>query len=145
VSPAPAAARSPRPAAEAAGQAAGQAPYVTVAYELVAYDDASTDGTLVRLREAQPRNPRLQVAGFRRNGGSGTVRRIGTQQARGQVVVWTGYLAQTPGGGVFPRICPGGRGFGHLQRSTEAARWYIPSLSVELVGISAHAVTQWTR
>jgi glycosyltransferase involved in cell wall biosynthesis len=58
-------------------------------YELVAYDDASTDGTLARLREAEARYPRLRVVAFRRNGGSGTVRRIGTQQARGQVVVWT--------------------------------------------------------
>ena len=116
VSPAPATV-PPRPAAEAEGQADGaQAPYVTVVlpchneeghvvaevaricealdasefgYELVAYDDASTDGTLARLREAQARYPRLRVVGFRRNGGSGTVRRIGTQQARGQVVVWT--------------------------------------------------------
>jgi hypothetical protein len=44
---------------------------------------------LARLREAQARYPRLRVVGFPRNGGSGTVRRIGTQQARGQVVVWT--------------------------------------------------------
>ena len=117
VSPAPAATASALPAVEAAGQSAGgQAPYVTVVlpchneeghvvaevaricealdasdfdYELVAYDDASTDETLDRLREAQARYPRLRVVGFRRNGGSGTVRRIGTQQARGQVVVWT--------------------------------------------------------
>ncbi len=58
-------------------------------YELVAYDDASTDGTLQALREAAPRFPHLKIVHFRRNGGSGTVRRIGTQQARGQIVVWT--------------------------------------------------------
>jgi glycosyltransferase involved in cell wall biosynthesis len=58
-------------------------------YELVAYDDASTDGTLDRLREAAPRFPRLRIVHFRRNGGSGTVRRIGTHQARGEIVVWT--------------------------------------------------------
>jgi glycosyltransferase involved in cell wall biosynthesis len=58
-------------------------------YELVAYDDASTDETLARLREAEAQYPRLRVVAFRRNGGSGTVRRIGTQQARGQIVVWT--------------------------------------------------------
>jgi glycosyltransferase involved in cell wall biosynthesis len=58
-------------------------------YELVAYDDASTDGTLGRLQEATPRFPHLRVVHFHRNGGSGTVRRIGTQQARGQIVVWT--------------------------------------------------------
>ncbi len=58
-------------------------------YELLAYDDASTDGTLARLYEAAPRFPHLQVVHFHRNGGSGTVRRIGTQQARGEIVVWT--------------------------------------------------------
>ena len=58
-------------------------------YELVAYDDASTDGTLHRLQEAAPDFPHLRVVHFHRNGGSGTVRRIGTQQARGEIVVWT--------------------------------------------------------
>jgi glycosyltransferase involved in cell wall biosynthesis len=58
-------------------------------YELLAYDDASTDETLARLHEAAPRFPRLQVVSFHRNGGSGTVRRIGTQNARGEIVVWT--------------------------------------------------------
>jgi glycosyltransferase involved in cell wall biosynthesis len=58
-------------------------------YELVAYDDASTDGTLARLQEAAPRFPNLRVVHFGRNGGSGTIRRIGTHQARGDIVVWT--------------------------------------------------------
>jgi glycosyltransferase involved in cell wall biosynthesis len=58
-------------------------------YELVAYDDASTDGTLARLQEAAPRFPHLRVVSFRRNGGAGTIRRIGTYQARGEIVVWT--------------------------------------------------------
>jgi glycosyltransferase involved in cell wall biosynthesis len=58
-------------------------------YELVAYDDASTDQTLARLREAAPGFPHLRIVHFDRNGGSGTVRRIGTQQARGEIVVWT--------------------------------------------------------
>ena len=58
-------------------------------YELVAYDDASTDETLSRLREVAPQFPNLQVVHFDRNGGSGTVRRIGTQRARGEIVVWT--------------------------------------------------------
>ncbi len=58
-------------------------------YELVAYDDASADGTLARLREAAPRFPHLQIVHFDRNGGAGTVRRVGTQRARGEVVVWT--------------------------------------------------------
>jgi polyisoprenyl-phosphate glycosyltransferase len=58
-------------------------------YELVAYDDASTDDTLARLHEAAALFPQLRVVHFRRNGGSGTVRRIGTQEAHGQIVVWT--------------------------------------------------------
>jgi glycosyltransferase involved in cell wall biosynthesis len=58
-------------------------------YELIAYDDASTDDTLARLHEAAPRFPHMKIVHFHRNGGSGTVRRIGTQQARGQIVVWT--------------------------------------------------------
>jgi polyisoprenyl-phosphate glycosyltransferase len=58
-------------------------------YELVAYDDASTDGTLARLQAVAPEFPNLRIVHFRRNGGSGTVRRIGTQGARGEIVVWT--------------------------------------------------------
>ena len=60
-----------------------------LAYELLAIDDGSTDQTLARLRRAEPDFPSLKVIPFRRNGGAGTVRRIGTQQARGDIVVWT--------------------------------------------------------
>jgi glycosyltransferase involved in cell wall biosynthesis len=58
-------------------------------YELLAIDDASTDRTLAVLEGATARFPHLRVLGFRRNGGSGTARRIGTQAARGEIVVWT--------------------------------------------------------
>ena len=58
-------------------------------YELLAFDDASSDGTLARLYEIVPRYPNMEIIPFQRNGGSGTVRRIGTQRARGQIVVWT--------------------------------------------------------
>ncbi|SDK26131.1 Glycosyltransferase involved in cell wall bisynthesis [Nonomuraea maritima] len=58
-------------------------------YELVAVDDCSTDETLARLKQAAPRFPHLRIRAFHRNGGSGTVRRIGTQEARGEIVVWT--------------------------------------------------------
>jgi len=58
-------------------------------YEVLAIDDASTDGTLAVLREAEQRFDHVKVVPFRRNGGSGTARRIGTQMARGQLVVWT--------------------------------------------------------
>jgi glycosyltransferase involved in cell wall biosynthesis len=58
-------------------------------YELLAIDDASTDATLERLRSAEPHFPRLRVIRFPRNGGPGAVRQIGTQQAKGEIVVWT--------------------------------------------------------
>jgi polyisoprenyl-phosphate glycosyltransferase len=58
-------------------------------YELMAIDDCSTDRTLELLRESETRLPHLQVVAFPRNGGSGTARRIGTQNARGEIVVWT--------------------------------------------------------
>ncbi|GLY14834.1 glycosyl transferase [Kineosporia sp. NBRC 101677] len=58
-------------------------------YEVLAIDDASTDNTLAVLREAATRMPSVQVLAFRRNGGSGTARRIGTLRARGDIVVWT--------------------------------------------------------
>jgi glycosyltransferase involved in cell wall biosynthesis len=58
-------------------------------YEILAIDDASTDDTLSVLRSVESRFPHLRVIAFRRNGGSGTVRRIGTRRARGEIVVWT--------------------------------------------------------
>ena len=58
-------------------------------YELLCIDDASTDDTLEVLREAATRYANLRLMPFRRNGGSGTARRIGTQQAYGEIVVWT--------------------------------------------------------
>ncbi|WP_270886457.1 glycosyltransferase family 2 protein [Pedococcus sp. 5OH_020] len=58
-------------------------------YELLCIDDASTDDTLAVLQDAATRYANLRVMPFRRNGGSGTARRIGTQQALGDIVVWT--------------------------------------------------------
>jgi glycosyltransferase involved in cell wall biosynthesis len=58
-------------------------------YELLVIDDKSTDDTLSILRAAQPQFPQMRLMPFRRNGGSGTARRIGTQEARGRIVVWT--------------------------------------------------------
>ncbi|MDQ1632936.1 MAG: hypothetical protein QOC80_2908, partial [Frankiaceae bacterium] len=58
-------------------------------YELLAIDDKSTDNTLEVLRGARERFPQMRLMPFRRNGGSGTARRIGTQEARGKIVVWT--------------------------------------------------------
>jgi polyisoprenyl-phosphate glycosyltransferase len=56
-----------------------------LSYELICVDDGSTDGT----REVLQTISGIRVILLPRNQGSGTARRIGTQQARGQVVVWT--------------------------------------------------------
>jgi polyisoprenyl-phosphate glycosyltransferase len=58
-------------------------------WELLAVEDASTDRTLEILQQAQLDHPQLRLLPLPRNGGSGTARRIGTQQARGEIVVWT--------------------------------------------------------
>jgi glycosyltransferase involved in cell wall biosynthesis len=58
-------------------------------YELLCIDDASTDDTLAVLNDAAQHYANLRIMPFRRNGGSGTARRIGTQQAHGEIVVWT--------------------------------------------------------
>ena len=60
-----------------------------LSYELLVIDDASTDATLPLLEEALPSFPHMRLMPFRRNGGSGTARRIGTMDARGEIVVWT--------------------------------------------------------
>jgi glycosyltransferase involved in cell wall biosynthesis len=58
-------------------------------YELLVIDDASTDNTLEVLQKAQAEYPNMRLEPFQRNGGTGTARRIGTQIARGEIVVWT--------------------------------------------------------
>jgi glycosyltransferase involved in cell wall biosynthesis len=54
-------------------------------HEVVCVDDGSTDGT----REVLQAIDGIRTILLPRNQGSGTARRIGTQQARGRVVVWT--------------------------------------------------------
>jgi polyisoprenyl-phosphate glycosyltransferase len=56
-----------------------------LSYELICVDDGSTDGT----RDILAATSGIRAILLPRNEGSGTARRIGTQQARGQVVVWT--------------------------------------------------------
>ena len=60
-----------------------------MSYELLVIDDKSTDNTLKVLEEALPQFPNMRLMPFRRNGGSGTARRIGTREAYGRIVVWT--------------------------------------------------------
>jgi glycosyltransferase involved in cell wall biosynthesis len=56
-----------------------------MSYELLCVDDGSSDGT----RELLQSMGGIRTILLPRNQGVGTARRIGTQQARGQVVVWT--------------------------------------------------------
>lgn len=60
-------------------------------YDLDVYDDCSSDGTRELLAEiaAEGRFPRMRYFPRHRNGGSGTIRRIGSQNARGEYVAWT--------------------------------------------------------
>jgi glycosyltransferase involved in cell wall biosynthesis len=60
-----------------------------LSYELLVIDDKSTDGTLGVVTAVAATHPRLRVLAMPRNCGSGTARRLGTQSARGEVVVWT--------------------------------------------------------
>lgn len=58
-------------------------------FEVLVVDDASTDDTAARAKEAAADHPQTRVITFSHNGGVGTARRIATRQARGDIVVWT--------------------------------------------------------
>ena len=56
-------------------------------FEVIAVDDASTDGSLARLRAAQPVHPELRILRHRFNAGQSAAFAAGFARARGAVVV----------------------------------------------------------
>jgi glycosyltransferase involved in cell wall biosynthesis len=54
-------------------------------YEIIVVDDGSTDGSGAELRAMDE----IKLIQFIQNRGSGSARKVGTHQARGDVVVWT--------------------------------------------------------
>src|SRR3954451_21413608 len=58
-------------------------------YELIVIDDGSTDGTWAEVQEQASLRPAVRPVRFGLNGGPGTARRLGTERARGAIVVWT--------------------------------------------------------
>jgi glycosyltransferase involved in cell wall biosynthesis len=54
-------------------------------YEIIAVDDGSVDGSTEQLQSVDG----IRLIRFPTNRGSGTARRVGTQAARGRVVVWS--------------------------------------------------------
>jgi polyisoprenyl-phosphate glycosyltransferase len=118
------------------------------AYELLVIDDASTDKTLSLLEEAAPRFPHMRLMPFRRNGGSGTARRIGTQEARGEIVVWTDADMTYPNERIpeFVRILGNDPSYGQVvgARTTEEgthkllrvpAKWFVRKIAERLTNM----------
>ena len=108
-------------------------------YEIVAVDDASTDGSGEALAQMEDVRP----IRFTQNRGSGTARKVGTRAARGSVVVWTDCDMTYPNDEI-PRLVKELEGFDQVvgARTTEEgtkkalrvpAKWVIRKLASYLV------------
>jgi glycosyltransferase involved in cell wall biosynthesis len=56
-------------------------------YEVIYVDDGSTDRSLIKLREAAMRDPRVRVISFRRNFGQTAAMSAGIDHARGEILI----------------------------------------------------------
>ncbi len=111
-------------------------------YEIIAVDDGSTDGSGELLKTIDG----IRLIRFSENRGSGTARRIGTEAAKGQVVVWTDVDMTYPNDDI-PRLVKELEGHDQVvgaRRSEEGTmkfirvpvKWFIRTLAAYLASTS---------
>jgi len=114
-------------------------------YELLIVDDGSTDDSAVRLARLAATEPSVRLVRLPVNRGAGTARRIGTREARGDVVVWTDADMTYPNDQI-PWLVEQLDGYDQVvgARTTEQgtvkalrvpAKWFVRTLASYLAGV----------